>query len=132
MLDVLVVTRIAGDALLHRLEWLSGTGMSMSRAVIVSPHAACVRWLMLNLERVDEIQFCLDMSWLEAGDCVYGQLAVEQIAALNRMAVRYFHVQVPVPFEGLPQTQETLDWLDPQLLEMRVECLEPVCPHWVS
>jgi hypothetical protein len=46
--------------------------------------------------------------------------------------VRYFHVQVPVPFEGLPQTQETLDWLDPQLLEMRVECFEPVCPHWAD
>jgi putative CRISPR-associated protein (TIGR02620 family) len=97
----------------------------MNRAIIVSEHAACVRWLMLNLEQVDDIYFFLDMSWLVAGDCVYGQLAVEQIAALNRMGVRYFHVHVPVPFEGLPQNQETLDWLDPQLLEMRIECFEP-------
>ena len=91
----------------------------MPRFIIVSRNAITVRWLLMHLCRVDEVQLYLETHRLKAGDRVYGQLAVDAIHELKVMGVHYFHWQLELPahLQGTVLNDSDVCALKPQLTE---------------
>ena len=91
----------------------------MSRSIVVSRNAVVVRWLLMNLCKVDEVQLYLEKHRLRAGDRVYGQLAADAIHELKAMGVRYFHwqLELPVHLQGTVLNDSDLRELKPELTE---------------
>jgi putative CRISPR-associated protein (TIGR02620 family) len=91
----------------------------MPRFIIVSRNAITVRWLLMNLCKVDEVQLYLETHLLRAGDRVYGQLAADAIHELKAMGVRYFHwqLELPVHLQGMVLNDSDVRALKPQLME---------------
>lgn len=106
----------------------------MSRAIIVSNQAACVRWLMLNLSRVDDVWDEFDETGLLAGDCVYGNLSLENIESLIGRGVRYFQIRFGNGryFRDQPLDDRAWSDLQPELVEFGLAHFARPAPHWLG
>ena len=103
----------------------------MPRSIIVSRHPSSIQWLRSQLSQVDLELTHLDTAVLQPGDCVYGNLTIHLVAALNARGARYFHLQIDLPSElrGVELDDAQLAALQPTLTEIRAEVVPCVAPH---
>lgn len=103
----------------------------MPRSIIVSRHPASIQWLRSQLAQVDLQLAHLDTAMLQPGDCVYGNLTIHLVAALNARGARYFHLQIDLPPElrGVELDDTQLAALEPTLTEIRADVVPGVSPH---
>ena len=65
---------------------------------LVTRHPGALQWLR---DQVDEPAIHLthldNPEFINAGDCVFGSLPVNKIAQLNRLGIRYLHLNIELP-----------------------------------
>lgn len=97
---------------------------------LATRHPGTLAWLQARFadETVTHITHLDDSLLLHPGDCIVGNLPVQQVAKLNARGVRYLHLCIPLPahLRGHELTCEQLNELGTSLQEYRVLALSPL------
>lgn len=89
----------------------------------ISRHQGAKDWAQLQNIQVDMVQSHLDISSIQAGDCIIGTLPISLVAELCQRGAKYYHLTLNLPesLRGKELTAEDMQTAGARLEQFSAE-----------